>query len=167
MIHLSKLMPQTALFKTFLKQKTDFWNHKYLKNDEDPYLHKFSQSFVFYYLTPLFEIYIMLPPGRHTNNGKYIILIKKSPDCHFQDLYLSENRFPIPSILEKWQGAVVAWFYQLFRHVVFDVVSEKLHQVTSRTSYQYRNMHNINTKILQTAIFKIFIYPKTAFRYHQ
>jgi len=51
--------------------------------------------------------------------------------------------------------------------VVFDVVSEKLHHVTPRKSYQQRKVHNINEKILQTAIFKIFIYPKTAFRYHQ
>ena len=54
-------------------------------------------------LTSLLEIYIMLSPGRHTNNGKCIILIKKLSRLPFsRSLFI---RKPISGTINTWKMA--------------------------------------------------------------
>ena len=96
-----------------------------------------------WYLTPSGGNHTKLPSERHSNNGKCIIKLINSPNCHFQELSFSENRFPMPSILEKWQRAVFAWIYLTFQTLdIFDNVK-----------YQIPEMLN---KFMQKQLFAIF-----------
>ena len=81
----------------------------------------------------------------------------------FVIFHVQKTAFRGHQYLQNGKESYLHEFIQHFRYLIFDVVTGELPHGTPRKSQQQRKKQNKNKKILQTAIFKNFLYEKTAY----